>query len=82
VRNQVQTRLEALKKEFETGQIELEKVEKQRTYLREMMLRISGAIRILEELLAKDQAAGHDGPYPEAAQPTVAQVDQPAGSRT
>jgi hypothetical protein len=82
VREQMQTRLEALRKEFEAGQIELEKIEKQRTYLRETMLRISGAIQVLGELLANGQAARHDEPYPEAAQPAVAQGDQPAGSRT
>jgi hypothetical protein len=55
MREEMHARLEALKKEFETGQAELEKVEKQRTYVRETVLRISGAIQVLEELLAKEQ---------------------------
>jgi peroxiredoxin len=52
-REQLETRLGTLRKEFETGQAELEKVERQRTYLRETMLRISGAIQVLEELLVQ-----------------------------
>ena len=61
VQEQIQARLEALKQELETGQAELRKVEMQRTYLHETMLRISGAIQALEELLAEEQPAEHDG---------------------
>jgi predicted nuclease with TOPRIM domain len=57
----VQTRLEELKKELEAGQAELRKVEAQPTYLHETMLRISGAIQALEELLAEELPAEHDG---------------------
>jgi hypothetical protein len=55
IRDQIQARLEALKKELETGHAELQKVEMQRTYLHETVLRISGAIQVLEELLAEGQ---------------------------
>ena len=61
MREQIQARLELLKQEFETGQAELRKVEAQRTYLHETMLRISGAIQALEELLTEEQPAEHDG---------------------
>jgi predicted nuclease with TOPRIM domain len=61
VQAQIQARLEALKKELETGQNELQKVEAQRTYLHETMLRISGAVQMLEELLAEGGPAGPDG---------------------
>src|SRR5215216_1721739 len=64
VREQIQARLEALKKELETGQVELQKVEAQRTYLHETMLRISGAMQALEELLTEEQPAEHDGAVP------------------
>ena len=57
VRERIQTRLEALRKEIEIGQAELEKVENQRTYLRETMLRISGAIKVLEELLVEEPSS-------------------------
>jgi predicted nuclease with TOPRIM domain len=56
MREQMQARLEALKKELETGQAELQKVEMQRTYLHETVLRISGAVQMLEELLREGQA--------------------------
>ena len=51
MREEIQARLEELKKELETGQAELQKVEMQRTYLRETVLRIGGAVQVLEELL-------------------------------
>jgi chaperonin cofactor prefoldin len=57
MREQIQARLEELKKELETGQAELQKVEMQRTYLQETMLRISGAIQALEELLTDGPSA-------------------------
>jgi hypothetical protein len=57
MREQIQARLEALKKELETGQAELQKVEVQRTYLHETILRISGAVQVLEELLREGQSA-------------------------
>jgi predicted nuclease with TOPRIM domain len=60
IQAQIQARLEELKKELETGQAELQKVEAQRAYLNETMLRISGAIQALEELLAEEQPAEHD----------------------
>ena len=52
MREQIQARLEELKKELEPGQAKLQKVEMQRTYLRETVLRIDGAVQVLEELLA------------------------------
>ena len=51
MRQQIQDRLEELKKELETGQAQLQQVEMQRTYLHETVLRISGAVQVLEELL-------------------------------
>jgi peroxiredoxin len=76
MRGQMQTRLEALRKEFETGQVELEKVERQRTYLRETMLRISGAIQVLEELLAEGEPVGRNGASHGQAQPASAQAPE------
>jgi peroxiredoxin len=75
MREQMQTRLGALRKEFEIGQTELEKVERQRTYLRETMLRISGAIQVLEELLAQGQPAGQNETSPDEAQVAFAQAN-------
>jgi predicted nuclease with TOPRIM domain len=43
-------RLASLKKELETGQACLRELEAEIAYVRETMLRISGAIQVLEEL--------------------------------
>jgi predicted nuclease with TOPRIM domain len=57
MREQLQARLEELKREFETGQARLRELETQEARLRETMLRISGAIQVLEETLAGTQDA-------------------------
>ena len=61
MREHMQARLEMLRKELEKGQVELQKVESQRTYLHETILRITGAIQMLEELLAEEQSAEQNG---------------------
>jgi predicted nuclease with TOPRIM domain len=48
--NRVQERLTALRTEFETGQHRLAEIEAQRAQVTETLLRISGAIQVLEEL--------------------------------
>jgi predicted nuclease with TOPRIM domain len=53
MREQIQARLEELKREFETGQARLHELETQEAQLRQTMLRISGAIQVLEEALAQ-----------------------------
>jgi hypothetical protein len=44
-----------LKKEFETGQARLRELEAEIAYVRETMLRISGAIQVLEELTGESK---------------------------
>jgi hypothetical protein len=68
MREEIQARLDALKKELETGQAELHRVEMQRTYLHETVLRISGAVQVLEELLEVEQHAGPTGAASSARQ--------------
>jgi hypothetical protein len=46
----VQARLELLRQEFQNGQQQLAAIEAQRAQLTETLLRISGAIQVLEEL--------------------------------
>jgi len=65
MRVQMQARLEELKKELESGQAELQKVEMQRTYLREAVLRIGGAVQVLEELLREGQSGGQTRAAPD-----------------
>ena len=74
----MEARLEALRKEFETGQAELERVERQRTYLRETVLRIGGAIQVLEELLAEGQPTGENGANPNETLSAAAQANRTA----
>lgn len=50
-------RLEILKEEFGKGQQQLRIVEQQRTEIRETLLRIAGAIQVLEELIAEERGA-------------------------
>lgn len=53
MREQIENRLNELKKEFEVGQNRLQELEAQQSRLRETLLRISGAIQVLEETLAQ-----------------------------
>lgn len=54
---QLQKRLEELKKDFEIGQTRLKELETEQTYVRETLLRISGAIQVLEEALRNNKQA-------------------------
>jgi hypothetical protein len=56
-REQLQARLEVLKREDRVGQEKLRDLEQQLTTLRETLLRISGAILVLEELLGEETPA-------------------------
>jgi hypothetical protein len=55
VREQAQTRLAELTRELEKGQMELQRIDRQQAYLRETLLRVSGAVQVLQELLADDR---------------------------
>ena len=52
MQDQITSRLEELKQEYSRGQTRLQELEIQMAALRETMLRISGAIQVLEELSA------------------------------
>jgi hypothetical protein len=75
MRDRLQTRLGELKKEFVTGQARLQEVEKQQMYLRETMLRISGAIQMLEELLADGASVEQNGTHSDEKHPLSDQVN-------
>jgi predicted nuclease with TOPRIM domain len=57
MQEQLTNRLRELKAEFEAGQTKLAEVESQANQVRTTMLRISGAIQVLEEELAKASGA-------------------------
>jgi predicted nuclease with TOPRIM domain len=54
MKDQLEQRLKELKVEFESGQKMLAELEVKQANLRESLLRISGAIQVLEEELAKE----------------------------
>lgn len=61
MREQLERRLEALKKEFNTGRARATELEQQQATLQQTLLRISGAIQVLEEeLKAESQAAARN----------------------
>jgi predicted nuclease with TOPRIM domain len=53
---QLQQRLQSLKTEYEAGQKMLADLEAKQANLRNTLLRISGAIQVLEEILAPEVA--------------------------
>ncbi len=55
MRDQLATRLDTLRKEFQAGQVKLQEMEIQAASLRETLLRISGAVQVLEETLNSDE---------------------------
>jgi len=59
MKKQLELRLTELKAEFESGQKMLAELEAKQANLRTMLLRISGAIQVLEEELAKERQAGN-----------------------
>ena len=59
MKEQLQQRLKDLHSEFESGQKALADLEHQQANLSSSLLRISGAIQVLEEELAKDGGQEH-----------------------
>jgi len=53
MREQLETRLAELEREFSTGEQQLREIELQELRLRETLLRIDGAKRVLRELLSR-----------------------------
>lgn len=70
MREQLELRLEGLKKEFATGRARAAELEKQQAMLHDTLLRISGAIQVIEEELAKENGMSGNGigePDPQGA---------------
>lgn len=51
MQEQLKKRLDELKKEYETGQARLRELEAETNHVGETMLRISGAIQVIQEML-------------------------------
>jgi prefoldin subunit 5 len=62
MRDQMEQRLEELKKEYEAGQKMLADLEQKKMNLEQTMLRISGAIQVLEEMLVADPSVAAQMP--------------------
>jgi hypothetical protein len=73
MREQLQARLEILKNEDRAGQARLRELEQQEISLRETLLRISGAIQVLEELLAAEKSSETADPEANISEPAQAQ---------
>jgi hypothetical protein len=56
----LEQRLKALRQEFETGQKMLADLEARRVELQQTLLRIGGAIQVLEELIDDTETSGPD----------------------
>lgn len=66
MKNQLEARLNELRGEYDAGTRVLADLQKKQDELRSTLLRISGAIQVLEEVLATEGAAdaGSDGSGP------------------
>ncbi len=73
MKEQIQQRLESLKEEFASGQKFLIDLETKQASVRETLLRISGAIQVLEEELDK---VNGDANNQVTTQPVLAAIDK------
>jgi len=63
----IQQRLQELRLEYARGQAQMKVLERQERELSETLLRISGAIQVLEELLAREKAGANGKSLEEAS---------------
>jgi predicted nuclease with TOPRIM domain len=61
MKEQLEKRLAELRAEFEKGRTTLQELEAKTASVRETMLRLAGAIQVLQEVLDQDGADGADG---------------------
>jgi hypothetical protein len=69
MRDQALARLDDLKRQYQMGEGQLRELGRQEAALRETLLRISGAIQVLEELLGSSPAETVPGPSAAPAPP-------------
>jgi hypothetical protein len=62
MREQLEKRLDELKTEYEQGEKMLSDLDARREQVRQTLLRISGAVQVLEELLTEEGAASEKPP--------------------
>jgi prefoldin subunit 5 len=71
VREQVQSRMGELQREYDRGEQQLRELVQQEAALRETLLRISGALQVLRELIAAGDAGDQEAAGPESAPAVV-----------
>lgn len=72
MKQKLEQRLQSLKAEFEAGQKMLAELEAKQANVRDTLLRISGAIQVLEEELSNaSEVAEDDDPSPETVNAEV-----------
>jgi hypothetical protein len=71
MRDQLENRLSDLKNEYDQGQKILAELNEKRENTAQAMLRISGAIQVLEELLAKEESAPMEAIQTEAVEQPI-----------
>jgi len=71
MKDKIEARLAELRAEFEAGETMLADLEEKRDRLRESMLRIAGAIQVLEEMTAEESKEERSSPsaLPASAEP-------------
>jgi predicted nuclease with TOPRIM domain len=75
MKDKLEQRLKELKSEFESGQTMLSDLEAQQANLKTTLLRISGAIQVLEELLSADREPTENNDRILETVGTIAQYD-------
>lgn len=73
MKEHLEKRLQSLKSEFESGQKILAELEVKKENIRDTLLRISGAIQLLEELLS--QSTDQDNHQVDEISEVISQVD-------
>jgi predicted nuclease with TOPRIM domain len=71
MRERVQARLGELQREYEQGKARLRELERQQRHLEDQLLRVSGAVQVLEEVLAHSGETDGNGQGAEPA-PAIA----------
>ncbi|MCY1020991.1 hypothetical protein [Pyxidicoccus sp. MSG2] len=66
MKNTLEQRLNALKSEYESGQKMLAELDAKRNQLTTTLLRIEGAMQVLQEVLAQEQPADNVTDLPKA----------------